>query len=93
MGAVSLRPGSATHVDRIAPADAPAHQLPFEGHTLLISANNVGKSTICEALDLILGPDRIHQFAAVEKFDFYNADCIYNTEYINAMPTIPESSG
>jgi putative ATP-dependent endonuclease of OLD family len=31
--------------------------LHFSGHTLLIGGNNVGKSTICEALDLVLGPD------------------------------------
>lgn len=34
-------------------------ELYFSGHTLLIGGNNVGKSTICEALDLVLGPDRL----------------------------------
>ena len=29
--------------------------LEFDGHTLLIGGNNVGKSTICEALELALG--------------------------------------
>lgn len=47
--------------------------LQFEGHTLLIGTNNVGKSTICEALDLVLGPDRLNKFPPVEEFDFYNA--------------------
>jgi putative ATP-dependent endonuclease of the OLD family len=28
--------------------------LRFEGHALLVGSNNVGKSTICEALDLVL---------------------------------------
>jgi putative ATP-dependent endonuclease of OLD family len=51
--------------------------LTFDGHTLLVGANNVGKSTICEALDLVLGPDRISRFPPAEEFDFYNA------EYIN----------
>ena len=31
--------------------------LHFDDHTLLVGANNVGKSTICEALDLALGLD------------------------------------
>lgn len=47
--------------------------LEFNGHTLLIGGNNVGKSTICEALELALGPDRQARFPVVEEFDFYNA--------------------
>ena len=47
--------------------------LSFEGHTLLVGANNVGKSTICEALELALGPDRQRRSPVVEEFDFYNA--------------------
>ncbi len=47
--------------------------LNFDGHTLLVGANNVGKSTICEALELALGPDRQRRFPVVEEFDFYNA--------------------
>jgi putative ATP-dependent endonuclease of the OLD family len=45
----------------------------FDGHTLFIGRNNVGKSTICEALDLVLGPDRLARSTPVEEFDFYNA--------------------
>ncbi len=48
-------------------------ELDFYGHALLIGANNVGKSTICEALELALGPDRQARFPVVEEFDFYNA--------------------
>jgi len=48
--------------------------LDFSGHTLFVGANNVGKSTVCEALDLVLGPDRLSQFPAIEEFDFYNAE-------------------
>lgn len=44
--------------------------LDFDGHALLIGGNNVGKSTICEALELSLGLDRR---PLVEEFDFYNA--------------------
>jgi putative ATP-dependent endonuclease of OLD family len=46
----------------------------FDGHALLIGMNNVGKSTVCEALDLVLGPDRLNKFPPVEEFDFYNAE-------------------
>lgn len=45
----------------------------FDGHTLLIGRNNVGKSTICEALELVIGPDRLYRTPPVEEFDFYNA--------------------
>jgi len=38
-----------------------------------VGSNNVGKSTICEALDLALGPDRLNRSAAIDEFDFYNA--------------------
>ena len=48
--------------------------LHFTGHTLLVGANNIGKSTVCEALDLVLGPDRLSKFPPVEEFDFYNAE-------------------
>ena len=48
-------------------------ELEFDGHTLLIGGNNVGKSTICEALELALGPDRQRRFPVVEEYDFYNA--------------------
>lgn len=47
--------------------------LHFHGHTLMVGSNNVGKSTICEALDLVLGPDRLKRQPPVDEFDFYNA--------------------
>jgi putative ATP-dependent endonuclease of OLD family len=47
--------------------------LEFDGHTLLLGMNNVGKSTACEALELVLGPERLIKFPPVEEFDFYNA--------------------
>ena len=49
-------------------------ELYFEDHTLLIGRNNVGKSTICEALDLLLGPDRLHGPTSIDEFDFYNSN-------------------
>ena len=48
-------------------------ELDFDGHTLLVGANNVGKSTVFEALELALGSDRQNRFPVVDEFDFYNA--------------------
>ena len=48
-------------------------EIHFEGHTLLIGMNNVGKSAVCAALELALGLDRLKRFPPVEEFDFYNS--------------------
>ena len=58
--------------------------LHFKGHSLIVGGNNVGKSTICEALELVLGPDRLNRFPAVEEFDFYNA--VYIDDDNEAVP-------
>lgn len=41
-------------------------------HTLLVGGNNVGKSTVCEALDLVLGAERLFRRPIVDEHDFYN---------------------
>lgn len=61
--------------------------LHFHGHTLLVGPNNVGKSTLCEALDLVLGPDRISRFPPVEEFDFHNADYLQPPAAEGGEPT------
>jgi putative ATP-dependent endonuclease of OLD family len=43
----------------------------FSGHTLLVGGNNVGKSTVCEALDLVLGPERLYRRPVIDEHDFY----------------------
>jgi putative ATP-dependent endonuclease of OLD family len=43
----------------------------FSGHTLLVGGNNVGKSTVCEALDLILGPERLYRRPVIDEHDFH----------------------
>lgn len=48
-------------------------RLEFSGHALLVGGNNVGKSTVCEALELAPSPDRQNRFPVVEEYDFYNA--------------------
>ena len=43
----------------------------FAGHTLLVGGNNVGKSTVCEALDLLLGPERLFRRPVIDEHDFH----------------------
>lgn len=61
-------------------------ELLFDGHTLMVGTNNVGKSTICEALDLVLGPDRLNRFPPVDEFDFYNATYLIPSEAEGEKP-------
>lgn len=45
--------------------------LDFRGHALLVGGNNVGKSTICEALELVLSPERAYRRPIVNEHDFH----------------------
>lgn len=63
-------------------------ELAFDGHSLIVGPNNVGKSTICEALDLVLGPDRISRFPPVEEFDFHNAQYLLPAANEGDEPTV-----
>ena len=40
------------------------------GHVVLVGDNNSGKSSVIEAIDLALGPDRINRVAAIDEHDF-----------------------
>ena len=40
-------------------------------HAVLIGDNNTGKTTILEALDLALGPDRLNRTPTVDEHDFF----------------------
>jgi putative ATP-dependent endonuclease of OLD family len=44
----------------------------FEQHTLLVGGNNIGKSTVCEALELVLGPERLFRRPVIDEHDFSN---------------------
>jgi putative ATP-dependent endonuclease of the OLD family len=46
-------------------------ELNFPGNTLLVGGNNSGKSTVCEALDLVLGPERLARRPIVDEHDFH----------------------
>ena len=43
----------------------------FPDHVVLIGDNNAGKSTVLEAIDLVLGPDRLSRRVPIEEHDFY----------------------
>lgn len=43
----------------------------FRKHSLLVGSNNIGKSTVCEALELVLGPERIYHRPIIDEHDFY----------------------
>lgn len=43
----------------------------FSKHSVLIGDNNTGKTTILEAIDLTLGPDRLNRNPPIDEHDFY----------------------
>ncbi len=46
----------------------------FPGHALLVGPNNVCKSTVLEALDLVLGPDRAAGPDTINEHDFHRGN-------------------
>ncbi|MFN3006619.1 ATP-dependent nuclease [Mycolicibacterium wolinskyi] len=48
----------------------------FQQHTLLVGGNNAGKSTICEAIDLVLGPERLYRRPVIDEHDFFHGNYI-----------------
>ncbi|MCB9959716.1 MAG: AAA family ATPase [Rhodospirillaceae bacterium] len=40
-------------------------------HAVLIGDNNTGKTTLLEAIDLVLGPDRLNRMPPVDEHDFF----------------------
>ncbi|WP_159929454.1 MULTISPECIES: ATP-dependent endonuclease [Nocardia] len=46
----------------------------FNGNALLVGGNSVGKSTVCEALDLVLGPERMFRRPVIDEYDFFGAN-------------------
>lgn len=42
----------------------------FRQHTLLVGGNNIGKSTVCEALELALAPERLYRSPVIDEHDF-----------------------
>lgn len=65
----------------------------FPDHVVLIGDNNVGKTTVFEALDLVLGPDRLGRRPVVDEHDFYHGVYLAPTKKKaandEAVPTTP----
>jgi putative ATP-dependent endonuclease of OLD family len=51
-------------------------ELQFAGHSVLVGDNNSGKSTVLEAIDLVLGPERLSKRPAIDEHDFYGGTYI-----------------
>ncbi|MGB5903891.1 MAG: AAA family ATPase [Xanthobacteraceae bacterium] len=51
-----------------------ATRLLLPDHAVLIGDNNTGKSSIFEAIDLALGPDRLSRRPPVDEHDFYHGN-------------------
>ena len=49
-------------------------------HGVIIGDNNVGKTTILEALDLALGPDRLNRQAPIDEHDFFRGEYLSSRE-------------
>lgn len=45
-------------------------------HAVLIGDNNAGKTTLLEAMDLVLGPDRLNRFPPIDEHDFFEGKYI-----------------
>lgn len=54
-------------------------------HSVLLGDNNTGKTTVLEALDLVLGPDRLSRSTVVDEHDFYLGKYL-----VDAVPDNPE---
>jgi putative ATP-dependent endonuclease of OLD family len=59
----------------------------FPGHALLVGPNNACKSTVLEALDLALGPDRVGGPNAIDEHDFNRGAYLPGAAVEGAEPT------
>lgn len=48
-----------------------ASELRPPAHGVLVGDNNTGKSTVLEAIDLVLGPERLYRRPVIDEHDFY----------------------
>ncbi len=55
-------------------------------HAVIIGDNNVGKSTVLEAIDLCLGPDRLNRLPPIDEHDFHLA------QYLGGAAAVPEGA-
>lgn len=45
-------------------------------HAVIVGDNNIGKSTLLEAIDLVLGPERLSRRPVIDEHDFYASEYI-----------------
>ncbi|WP_211256445.1 ATP-dependent nuclease [Edaphobacter aggregans] len=57
-------------------------------HAVLLGDNNTGKTTILEAIDLALGPDRLNRTPPIDEHDFYQGKYLAATS-VPPAPAIP----
>src|SRR5258708_33280776 len=62
----------------------------LDSRSLLVGGNAVGKSTICEALDLALGLERLYRRPVIDEYDFHEAR--YRADEAGAGPPPPSRS-
>ena len=48
----------------------------LNGNVVFVGDNNSGKSTIFEAIDLVMGPDRLARRPVIDEHDFYAGEYI-----------------
>ncbi|HNT22322.1 MAG TPA: AAA family ATPase [Saprospiraceae bacterium] len=61
-------------------------------HGVLIGDNNIGKTTVLEALDLVLGPDRLNQQPPIDEHDFFKAEYTAVNATLMISSTIDETT-
>ena len=49
-------------------------------HVVFVGDNNTGKSTVLEAIDLVLGPERLHRPSPIDEHDFYAGEYLGTDE-------------
>ena len=52
----------------------------------MIGDNNAGKTTVFEAIDLVLGPDRLNRRSPIDEHDFYLG------KYLSEKSTVAEGT-
>ena len=57
-------------------------------HGVLIGDNNTGKTTVLEALDLVLGPERLNRQPPIDEHDFFLGK--YAAETANPATNVPD---
>lgn len=45
-------------------------------HAVMVGDNNIGKSTLLEAIDLVLGPERLSRRPVIDEHDFYAGEYV-----------------